>query len=194
MSETRPSLIAVDGANGGAVLDEARRIVARLGGRGLRRVSRFDASGLFDQMVIAGEQAGEPSPRTLLLLYAADLAFRLKWEIRPALADGKSVVAAPYVDTAVAFGRAAGLRSGWLANLFQFAMRPAECHYVDLLLSRTAARKGFIEFGCSRLGGRHLGFDKKELIARTRAQLATAAVRARRRAHAEIREARVGTT
>ena len=54
-----------------------------------------------------------PSPTTppanpllgrLLLLYAADLAFRLRWEIRPALAEGYTVVAAPYVETAVAFG------------------------------------------------------------------------------------------
>ena len=29
-----------------------------------------------------------PSSRTLLLLYAADLAFRLRWEIGPALDEG----------------------------------------------------------------------------------------------------------
>ena len=58
---------------------------------------------------MADAAAGAPSARTLLLLYAADLAFRLRWEIRPALAAGRTVVAAPYVDTAVAFGRAAGV-------------------------------------------------------------------------------------
>ena len=52
------------------------------------------------------------SPRTLLLLYAADLAFRLRWEIRPALDAGQTVIAAPYLDTAFAFGRACGLSRG----------------------------------------------------------------------------------
>jgi hypothetical protein len=61
------------------------------------------------------------SPRTLLLLYAADLAFRLRWEIRPALAEGQTVIAAPYLDTAFAFGDACGLSHEWLASLFTFA-------------------------------------------------------------------------
>ena len=46
--------------------------------------------------------------RTLALVYAADLAFRLRWEIRPVLDAGGVVVASPYVETAVAFG--VGLR------------------------------------------------------------------------------------
>ena len=50
-------------------------------------------------------QWGFKDPRTLLLLYAADLAFRLRWEIRPALAEGHTVIAAPYLDTAFAFSR-----------------------------------------------------------------------------------------
>ena len=57
-------------------------------------VSRWDASGLFDELVAGGEQAGRPSARTLLLLYAADLAFRLRREIRPTLAEGRTVIAA----------------------------------------------------------------------------------------------------
>ena len=39
--------------------------------------------------------------------------FRLRWEIRPVLEAGGVVIAAPYVETAVAFGAAAGsVRSG----------------------------------------------------------------------------------
>ena len=66
---------------------------------------------MFQELAVADEAAGAPSARTLLLLYAADLAFRLRWQIRPALAEGRTVVAAPYVDTAMAFGRAAGLEA-----------------------------------------------------------------------------------
>ncbi len=116
-------LIAVDGVEATAVLVAARAALASLSRGG---ISRWDASGVFQDLAVADAAAGAPSPRTLLLLYAADLAFRLRWQIRPALADGRTVVAAPYVDTATAFGRAAGLPAGWLANLFRFAPRPAE--------------------------------------------------------------------
>src|SRR5258706_129410 len=117
------ALIAVDGVDAAAVLAAAR---GALGTPSRGGISRWDASGVFQELAVADPSAGAPSARTLLLLYAADLAFRLRWQIRPALAEGRTVVAAPYVDTAVAFGRAAGLKAGWLANLFRFAPRPAE--------------------------------------------------------------------
>jgi hypothetical protein len=101
-----PRLIAIDGINLQAGLAQARAALKE-GGRGRGGVSRWDASGLFDQLLVGGEQAGRPSARTLLLLYASDLAFRLKWEIEPALNDGKVVAAVPYVETAISFGRAA---------------------------------------------------------------------------------------
>ena len=94
------------------------------------------------------------SPRTLLLLYAADLAFRLRWQIRPALAEGRTVVAAPYVDTAVAFGRAAGLPAGWLTNLFSFAPRANERHVVNARGAQaTVTKEGFVGFACGRASG-----------------------------------------
>jgi hypothetical protein len=117
----------------------AAAVKARRGG-----MSTWDASGLFQDLAVAGGEAGAPSVRTLLLLYAADLAFRLRWEIRPALAEGRVVVAAPYVDTAIALGRAAGLRSGWLTNLFGFAPRPAESRTSGAL--PRAAAPGLLEF------------------------------------------------
>src|SRR4029077_14879611 len=81
-------------------------------------------------LCVADAAAGAPSARTLLLLYADDLAFRLRWEIRPALAAGTTVVAGGSVDTAMAFGRAAGVPVGWLTNLFRFAPPAAERHFV----------------------------------------------------------------
>ena len=83
----------------GTALGAPRRAAASAGGtrQACSRISRWPTT-----------TPGAPSARTLLLLYAADLAFRLRWQIRPALAEGRTVVAAPYVDTAVAFGRAAG--------------------------------------------------------------------------------------
>jgi len=121
MTKARPRaakarLIAVDGVDPAAVLAEAR---AALGSPARGGISKWDASGVFQELAVADREAGAPSPRTLLLLYAADLAFRLRWQIRPALSEGRTVVAAPYVDTAIAFGRAAGLKPAWLTNLFR---------------------------------------------------------------------------
>ena len=144
-----PRLIAIDGANGRALLLAAQRM-ARADGS-VEGVSRWDASGLFEQLVMAGGEASTISPRTLLLLYAADLAFRLRWEIEPALAEGRTVVAAPYVDTALAFGRACGLRAKWLDGLFRFARRPSERHVVSAPPVGARAAAGFIEFGCAHV-------------------------------------------
>jgi hypothetical protein len=178
MTRLRSRLIAVDGVHGAAVKAAAGRMVSpaarRLGGG----VSDWDASGLFEQLVVAEDHAGQISARTLLLLYASDLAFRLRWEIEPALAEGHTVVAAPYLDTAIAFGRAAGLPGGWLMNLLQFAPRPGERHYVDRSVPRAPhSPQGFVEFGCARLTGHPL-VRHQELARRTRAFLVAAAKRA----------------
>jgi hypothetical protein len=62
--------------------------------------------------------------RSLALVYAADLAFRLRWEIRPVLESGGVVIAAPYVDTAIAFGACCDLSDEWLKQLLRFAPAP----------------------------------------------------------------------
>jgi hypothetical protein len=66
----------------------------------------------------------------LTLLYAADLAFRRRWQIEPALEAGESVVAAPYIESAKALGVAAGLPKRWLDELFRFAPRPDVCYRI----------------------------------------------------------------
>src|SRR5712692_1627580 len=151
MSRARAILVSVDGVNGAAVKTAARAVLsetdrARRGG-----VSVWDASGLFEELAVADEEAGAPSARTLLLLYAADLAFRLRWQIRPALAEGRTVVAAPYVDTAVAFGRAAGLTPAWLTNLFRFAPRATQRRFVHVKTDAAAVGDGFVGFSCDHV-------------------------------------------
>ncbi len=173
-------LISVDGVNGAAVAKAARDTLSQAG-RGRGGISWWDASGVFGEMAYGGDEAGPPSARTLLLLYAADLMFRLRWEIEPALAEGKTVVAAPYVETAVAFGRAAGLRGGWLANLFRFAGPVGDRRVVDAFPPRASAEpQGFAEFACTRLSGYVLGLTREQLVARTDRQLSLAAARTNR--------------
>lgn len=117
-------LIAVDGSRGADVAKSADRLVAELRRRGVTcAVSRWDASGLFGELSQTDDRSAV-SPRTLSLVYAADLAFRLRWEIRPALDAGAVVIAAPYTDTAIAFGASCGLPEQWLRELLRFAPRP----------------------------------------------------------------------
>jgi len=174
-----PALISVDGVNAGAIGAAARTALASIKGAkrsgisgigGISGISHWDASGVFEDLAVAGREAGQPSARTLLLLYAADLAFRLRWEIRPALADGRSVVAAPYVATAVAFGRAAGIERAWLANLFRFAPRPTERRFVEGAAARSGRNRGFVEFALehSREG---VGERRAGLVARVAVHL-----------------------
>lgn len=118
-------LIAIDGSRGADVEKSARELAAALKKRGVECViSRWDASGLFGELA-QGEERAAVSPRTLSLVYAADLAFRLRWEIQPALAAGTVVIAAAYVETAVVFGAGCGLPEQWLRELLRFAPVPA---------------------------------------------------------------------
>jgi hypothetical protein len=170
MTNAKPAsarLIAVDGVDPAAVLAEAR---AALGQPSRGGISRWDASGVFQELAVAEAAAGSPSARTLLLLYAADLAFRLRWQIRPALAEGRTVIAAPYVTTALAFGRAAGLPPSWLMNLFRFAPRAHERRFAHATASRAAAAKGgFVAFSAERAAAER--GSRRKLLAQTAAEL-----------------------
>jgi hypothetical protein len=124
-------LIAVEGTRGHDVREGASAWWQRLEGRKVRGgVSTWDASGIFSDLRVEKLKHLSLSPRTLLLLYAADLVFRLRWQIRPGLDQGQVIIAAPYVDTAVAFGVAGGLSRSWLTRLFAFAPPPDACYRI----------------------------------------------------------------
>ena len=174
MTARKPALVAVDGVAGPAITAAARAALTSIDRSMRSGVSHWDASGVFEELSVAEPSAGQPSARTLLLLYAADLAFRLRWEIRPALAEGRAVVAAPYVDTAIAFGRAAGLTAAWLTNLFQFAPRPTTRRFVDASGRAGRTSRGFVEFGCEHVAGAN-GVTRAELRDRMAAYLRASA-------------------
>lgn len=130
MARKKPAgrLVAVEGTRGQDVARAARRVWETLKDEGAGGgVSAWDASGTFYELRLGKQKDLIPTPRTLLLLYASDLAFRLRWQIRPAIAQGQTVVAAPYVESAIAFGEAAGLPRKWLTELFRFAPKPDLC-------------------------------------------------------------------
>lgn len=115
-------LISVDGSRGKDVNAAAAAVAAGLRKSGVEcAISRWDASGLFGELSVAAHDDQHISARTLSLVYAADLAFRLRWEIRPVLEAGGTVVAAAYVETAITFGSSCGLSDEWLRELLRFA-------------------------------------------------------------------------
>ena len=112
-------LIAVDGTRGKDTVRAAQALADELKRRSIRcAVSHWDASGLFADLALGPDR--HISMRALSLVYAADLAFRLRWEIKPVLESGGVVIAASYVDTAVAFGESTGLAATWLRELLRF--------------------------------------------------------------------------
>jgi hypothetical protein len=126
----RGRLIALDGGAVG-LAPAVKEIVKALAAADVPRgVSAWDASGIFTEL-FATDAIHFVSARTMTLLYAADLAFRLRWQIVPSLAEGRFVIAAPYVETAKAFGVAAGLPRKWLDELFRFAPKPDSAYHVS---------------------------------------------------------------
>ncbi len=118
-------LISIEGSRGKDTAAAAAAVIEALKDAGVESaISRFDASGLFGELAAAAQGDRQISPRTLTLVYAADLAFRLRWEIRPVLDAGGVVIAAPYLETAVAFGVSCGLSEDWIRELLRFAPKP----------------------------------------------------------------------
>ncbi|OLC76083.1 MAG: hypothetical protein AUH72_19460 [Acidobacteria bacterium 13_1_40CM_4_65_8] len=65
-----------------------------------------------------------------------------------------------------AFGRATGIGSEWLANLFQFAPRPTERRFVDRTAARAGRGNGFVEFGFAQVTKVALGATRAQLVDR----------------------------
>ena len=171
MNKPAGRLLAFEGAHGVALGQAARA-------RGAERredkacVSVWDASGIFGEVQLATVGAGDPSARTLLLLYAADLAYRVRAEIKPALAAGRLVVVAPYTATAIAFAEAAGLDPAWATHVLSFAPRPESTSLVDAPpAEEVSERKGFVEFSVRQLLKDDDAAGRLDLLRRTRSGL-----------------------
>ena len=158
-SPPKGRLLALEGASGRELERGAKRL-AELWNGDEPACSKWDASNAFFELRLGKAKRHVTPARTLVLLYASDLLFRLRWEIEPALDEGRTVIAAPYVGTALALGTAAGLPADWLEELFSFAPAPDASFRVK---EKSKAKEkgddngkgwksadGFVEF-CSRL-------------------------------------------
>jgi ribosomal protein L34E len=159
-------LVAIDGPDSLEIAKAASTLHERLERHRVPvLVSRWDASGLFTDVAVAPADRYEVSLRTLLLLYAADLAFRMRWEIEPAMASGHIVIAAPYVTTAVTFGAAAGLSATWVQTVLRFAPTPTDAVVLkergDAGAWRRRPERGFCDC-CTALLGATPRFRRKQ--------------------------------
>ncbi len=162
LAAAKGRLIVLEGSGGKALATAAKRLQKSVRRRGNPAgVSPWDASGIFYEILDGPREVAGATPRTVLLLYAADLAFRLRWQILPALEDGATVIAAPYVDTGIAFGSAMGISQTWLHELFSFAPGPHSSYRVDEAnipaLQRGKPAENFLEFAflhLRRIAGR----------------------------------------
>ena len=166
-------LIALEGTRGKDLNNTVERLARHIGRNGSAGWSSWDASNTFYELSIGKAKNSAPPPRTLMLLYASDLMFRLRWEIEPALQEGQTVLAAPYVESAVAMGLALGLSKDWLDELFRFARKPdAVLRLKEKIKNKSKFKKkkktgkpvnGFVEFCCDCLSATSPDWDPVQL-------------------------------
>jgi hypothetical protein len=162
-------LVSLDGTNGVMLRSEAERLARLCCGAADPAWSLWDASNTSYELRMVKAKYLTPTPRVLLLLYASDLLFRLRWEIEPTLKEGRTVVAAPYVESAMAFGVAAGLPKAWIEELFRFAPKPAASFRLKERKKGKEKKKdgdgepGFVEFFCASLARHYPGWETAEV-------------------------------
>jgi hypothetical protein len=159
-------LIALEGCSGRQLELAAQRLQKRFCVKSGGGVSTWDASGIFYELALQLSKDQPPSPRTLVLLYASDLSFRLEWQVRPALQKRQCVIVAPYVETVLAFGASAGLPMRWLKALFRFAPQPGSIYRIQEAQEfprKLKSASGFVEYACLALQRGSFRWDPREL-------------------------------
>jgi dTMP kinase len=90
---------------------------------------------------ITDAKAGHSLHRlTYCLMYAADLADRMEYQIIPALKSGFIVLADRYIYTAIARGISRGAEKDWLRDLYGFAVAPDLVFYLQLQVNDLVQR------------------------------------------------------
>jgi dTMP kinase len=107
-------------------------------------MTRSDLAGKGIKKAKVGHTLGRV---TQTLFYATDFADRLIHQIAPALQAGFVVVTDRYIYSLMARASVRGLDSGWLRNLYSFALKPDAVFYlrigVDDLIPRVVFSRGF---------------------------------------------------
>jgi dTMP kinase len=131
------ALVAIEGLDGSGVTTQAKRLVARLEAHGHRAIYTCQPSdgpvGTLVRTLLANPAALEHAGglRTLSLLFAADRVDHLHRVVRPALAEGTTVVSDRWYHSSLAYQRT-GVERDWILALNRHALTPDVTIFLDV--------------------------------------------------------------
>ncbi len=102
--------------------------------------SEWNSSELVKSTTRLGKQKKMFTPTTFSLIHATDFAQRLENRIIPLLKSGVIVLADRYAYTAFARDVSRGVSSGWVRNLYEFAVKPDLSFYFRVPLEVSVDR------------------------------------------------------
>ncbi len=122
MDAGTPMFITLEGGEGAGKTTQIVHLAGFLAARGVKSILTREPGGTaigkrIRAVVLDPEHAGM-APETELLLYMADRAEHIQTVIRPALADGTSVLCDRFFDATIVYqGAARGLSAEWTGRL-----------------------------------------------------------------------------
>jgi len=137
-------LIAFEGMDGSGKTTQRKLLKAWLESNGEEVVvSKWNSSPLFKDLIKARKRARLLDPARYAVLHAADFRHRFETVIRPALREGKIVLADRYIFTGITRDVARGIDRNRTIKLYSSARRPDFVFYFsaspEVLANRIAA-------------------------------------------------------
>jgi dTMP kinase len=134
-------LIAFEGLDGSGKTTQRKLLKAWLEENGEEAVAtKWNSSPLFKGLIKAKKAARLLDPVSYAVLHAADFRYRLETVIRPALAEGKIVLADRYVFTGIARDVARGMSRERARSLYCSVRKPNLVFYFSAQPQTTAQR------------------------------------------------------
>jgi dTMP kinase len=134
-------LIAFEGPDGAGKSTQRKLFANWLESEGHEVVmSKWNSSPLVKPIFKARKKVRSLSPEEFSLLEAADYRHRAENEILPALWAGKTVIADPYLFTALARDSARGLELDWLLNVYLPLLWPDMVFYFAISAETSGKR------------------------------------------------------
>jgi dTMP kinase len=143
-------LITFEGIDGSGKSTQARLLVGHFERRGRRPLLVREPGGteLSERVrALLLDPAAHVTPRAELLLFSAARAQLVAETVRPALAEGRVVIADRFYDSTTAY-QGAGREladPGWLREFHAFVtggLAPDRTYYIDVSVATAAARRG----------------------------------------------------
>jgi len=134
-------LVAFEGVDGSGKTTQRKLLKAWLEDNGEEVVStKWNSSPLFKGLIRAKKAAHLLNPVSYAVLHAADFRYRLETVIRPALSQGKIVLADRYVFTGIARDVARGMTRDRARSLYFSVRKPNLVFYFSAHPLTTAQR------------------------------------------------------